>query len=171
MRNLYIVFLLFWLFTGCEKKDLWKEKVEKGDYYFVNRNIDMALKYWTESLQIKKDPLTYEKIVVSLIIKNKLNEAKKYALSGLTCFNDYDNLLFNLGLIEFYLGEYEEAMKKLDNLLVKNKYYPNAHYLKGLIYEKLGKFYEAKKEFIEEINVNPGSRKSWEKLREMKNEK
>ena len=171
MRNLYIIFLLFLLLTGCEKKDLWKEKVEKGDYYFVNRNIDMALKYWTESLQIKKDPLTYEKIVVSLIIKNKLNEAKKYALSGLTYFNDCDNLLFNLGLIEFYLGEYESAIKRIDNLITKNRYYPEAHYLKGLIYEKLGKMDEAKREFIEEINVNPGSKKSWKKLREMKNEK
>ena len=170
MKILFIL-ILFVVFTGCEKKDLWKEKVKKGDYYFANENIDMALKYWIESLQIKKDPKIYEKIVVSFIIKSDLNKAKKYALSGLTCFNDCDNLLFNLGLIEFYLGEYEEAMKKLDNLLVKNKYYPNAHYLKGLIYEKLGKFYEAKKEFIEEINVNPGSRKSWEKLREMKNEK
>jgi len=171
MRYLLGVVFLLIVFTGCEKKDIWKEKVKKGDYYFVNKNIDMALKYWIESLQIKNDPLTYEKIVVSLIIKNDLKEAKRYALIGLTYFNDCDNLLFNLGIIEFYLGEYENALKRMDNLILRNKFYPDAHYLKGLIYQKLGKVEEAKKEFIKEINVNPGSRKSWQKLKELKNEK
>ena len=171
MRDLFILFFLILIFNGCEKNDLWKEKVKKGDYYFANRNIDMALKYWIESLQIKNDLLTYEKIVVSLIIKNDLKEAKNYALIGLTYFNDCDNPLFNLGVIEFYLGEYENALKRMDNLILKNRYYPDAHYMKGLIYQKLGKIEEAKKEFIEEINLNPGSKKSWIKLREMKNEK
>ncbi len=165
-----MLFLLF--FIGCEKQNSqWKEMVKKGDYYFANKNIDMALKYWINSLEIKKDALIYEKITASFIIKNDFKEGKKYAIEGLTYFGDCDNLLFNLGLIEFYLEEYENSLKTLDRLLKKNMYYPDAHYLKGIIFEKNGEFDKAKKEFIAEINVNPGSKKAWKKIKEIKNEK
>ncbi|MCM8803692.1 MAG: hypothetical protein NC833_00335 [Candidatus Omnitrophica bacterium] len=169
--KLLFIFFLFFL-CGCKtQNNQWKEKVKMGDYYFVNKNIDMALKYWIESLQIKKDPLTYEKIVSSFIIKNDFNEGERYALEGLTYFCNCDNLLFNLALIEFYLGKHDNSLRILDELLMKNMYYPNAHYLKGIIYEKNGEIEKAKKEFIEEININPGSKKAWKKIKEMKNEK
>lgn len=171
LRVFFIIFICFFLF-GCKNQDnQWKEKVKKGDYYFSNKNIDMALKYWIESLKIKKDPLTYEKIVSSLIIKNDFKEGERYALEGLTYFGNCDNLLFNLALIEFYLEKYENSLKIIDKLIEKNMYYPDAHYLKGIIYERKGEIEKAKKEFIEEINVNPGSKKAWKKIKEMKDEK
>lgn len=170
--KILVIFFIFFL-NGCtyQKMGQWKEKVKKGDYYFANNNIDMALKYWIESLELKKDKLTYEKIVSSFIIKNDLKKAKEYALIGLTYFNECDNLLFNLGLIEFYNGEYDKAIWTMDKILKKNPYYPDAHYLKGIIYEKKGNMEMAKKEYINEINVNPGSIKAWKKIKEMKNEK
>jgi len=176
MKKLILLFLISMFFTGCEKKvspeeKEWKEKVKMGDFYFANKNIDMALKFWTESLEFKKEPLTYEKIVTSYIIKNEFNEAKKYALSGLTYFQNNDNLLFNLGLTHFYLGEYESALRVLNGLMERNEYYPDAHYLKGLVYEKKGDYLKAKEEFIKEININPGSKRAWKKIKEMKNEK
>ncbi len=172
MKGFFYFSLLFVFFTGCNKKESleekkWKEIVKKGDYYFVNGNIDIALEFWIKSLEFKKDSLTYEKIVSSFIAKNQLDEAKKYAISGLTYFPNNDNLLFNLGLIEFYCGEYESSLKVLDKLMERNKYYPEAHYLKGLIYEKKGDFERARKEFIEEININPGSKKTWKKIKEI----
>jgi len=172
MKWIFIPIIIF--LSGCntdltEKK--WREKVRMGDYYLANNNIDMALNCWMESLEFKKDLLTYEKIIASLIIKNDFEKGKKYTLEGLTHFKNNDNLIFNLGLLEFYLKEYEESLETMEKLIEKNKYYPNAHYIKGLIYEKKGEFEKAKKEFIEEVNINPGSRKAWQKIKEMKNEK
>ncbi|MGB9677725.1 MAG: tetratricopeptide repeat protein [Candidatus Ratteibacteria bacterium] len=172
MKWIFIFIIIF--LSGCqtditEKK--WKEKVKMGDSYFSKKDIDMAIKYWIESLEFKKDLVTYEKIIASFIIKKDFQEGKKYTLQGLTYFKNNDNLIFNLGLIEFYLKEYDNAQKNMETLISKNKYYPNAHYINGLIYEKKGDIEKAKKEFIEEININPGSRKAWQKIKEMKNEK
>jgi len=169
----FLLFLII-LFMGCksnieEKK--WKEKVKMGDYYLENKDIDNAIKYWVESLEFKKDLITYEKVIGSLIIKNNFIEAKRYTIEGLTYFKNNDNLIFNLGLLEFYLEEYDDSLKTMEKLIEKNRYYPNAHYIKGLIYEKKGEFEKAKKEFIQEVNINPGSRKAWQKIKEMKNEK
>ncbi|MCM8772438.1 MAG: tetratricopeptide repeat protein [candidate division WOR-3 bacterium] len=166
----FILFILI-LFSSCikekEEELLWKEKVRKGDYYFSCKNIDMALKFWIESLEYKKTPLIFEKIVASFIIKNDFENAKKYAKTGLTYFNKNDNLLFNLGLAQFFLGEYDDSLKTMDQLIRQNRYYPDAHYLKGMIYEKKGYSEEAKREYIEELNVNPGSKKAWRKIKEM----
>ncbi|MCM8785838.1 MAG: hypothetical protein NC827_07480 [Candidatus Omnitrophica bacterium] len=145
--------------------------VKIGDYYLGENNIDMAIKYWVESLELKRDLLIYEKIIASFIIKSDFEQAKKYTLDGLTYFKNNDNLLFNLGLIDFYLEEYDESLKTMEKLIEKNRYYPNAHYIRGLIYEKKGDFERAKKEFVEEVNINPASRKAWQKIKEMKNEK
>jgi tetratricopeptide (TPR) repeat protein len=154
---------------GVEK--IWKEKVKKGDYYFTNNNIDMAINCWIESLQFKKDLTTYEKIIASLIIKKNFEEAKKYTIEGLTYFENNDNLLFNLGLVSFYLEDYELSLKTLEKLIRKNRYYPNTHLIRGIIYEKKGEKEKAKKEFIEELNINPASRKAWAKIKEMENGK
>ncbi len=170
---MWLIILIFLLnscsSTNIEKK--WAEKVKIGDFYLGENNIDMALKYWIESLELKRDLLTYQKIIASFIIKSDFNQAKKYTIDGLTYFRNNDNLLFNLGLVNFYLEEYEESLKTMNKLLTKNKYYPNAHYIMGLIYEKKGNYEKAKKEFIQEVNINPGSRKAWQKIKEMKNEK
>ncbi|MFN4227555.1 MAG: tetratricopeptide repeat protein [Candidatus Ratteibacteria bacterium] len=173
MKLEFFLILIFFL-NSCHTNNVerkWAEKVKIGDSYLVKNNIDMAIKYWIESLEFKKDLKTYEKIIASFIIKSDFNQAKKYTLDGLTYFKNNDNLLFNLGLVNFYLEEYEESLKAMDELIKKNKYYPNAHYIIGLIYEKKGDFAKAKKEFIEEVNINPGSRKAWQKIKEMKNEK
>ncbi|MCS7179841.1 MAG: hypothetical protein NZ891_00600 [bacterium] len=171
MNKFFIIFLF--ILAGCQnnRERLWREKIKMGDYYLSNKNIDMALKFWIDSLNFKKDVLTYEKIIALLIIKNDLKEAKKYTTEGLTYFPNNDNLLFNLGLLQFYLEEYDESLKTLGKLMEKNKYYPNVHYISGLIYEKKGDFESAKREFIEEVNINPGSKKAWMKIKEKKNEK
>jgi len=174
LKMKWFFLLLIIILVSCktditEKK--WREKVKMGDYYFENNDIDNAIKYWSQSLEFKKDLLTYQKIIGSLIIKNDFLKAKEYTIEGLTYFENNDNLIFNLGLLEFYLKEYDNSLKTMEKLIERNKYYPNVHYIKGLIYEKKGEFENAKKEFIQEVNINPGSRKAWQKIKEMKNEK
>lgn len=167
------MFFMIFLLAGCipEKEKKWKKLVKDADYYFSTGQPEKAFYCWIESLNYKKDISVYEKITAFLIIRNELKEAEKYVTSGLTYSPENVNLLFNLALIKFYLEEYEQAMKILDRVLEKNKYYPNVHYLKGLIYERENKIEQAKKEFIEELNVYPGSKKAWKKIKEMKDEK
>ncbi|MCD6407722.1 tetratricopeptide repeat protein, partial [bacterium] len=104
-------------------------------------------------------------------IKGDFKEAENIIEDGLTYFPHCVNLIFNLALVKFYTGKYEKAMEELDRVLSINKYYPDAHYLKGIIYQEKGDLEKAKKEFINEININPGSKRAWKKLKEMKDEK
>lgn len=171
-RNFLIFFLYLIVLGGCKKNPQfleWKELVEKGDKFFSEGEIYSALDYWKESLKIRKDITIFKKITATYITLNNLKESEKYVLLGLTYFPNDDNLLFNLALIKFYEGNYEKSLEILQKILSKNKFYPNLHYLKGLIYEKIGEKELAQKEFIEELNINPCSKKAWEKIKEMKN--
>ena len=143
---------------------------KEGDRYFSTGEIDKAIEVWIKAMGYKQKAELYEKIVMAYIIKHQLPEAERWALKGLTDFPDNVNLFFNLGLINFYNGEFEKARKNLDRVLKMNGYYRDAHFLKGLMYEKEGKRADAKREYVREINVNPGSRKAWEKLRELRDE-
>lgn len=142
----------------------------EGDRYFSAGEIDKAIEVWIKALDYKQKADLYEKIVMAYIIKNQLPDAERWVLKGLTYFPNNVNLFFNLGLINFYNGNFESARRNLDRVLEMNGYYRDAHFLKGLMYEKEGKKADAKREYVRELNVNPGSRKAWKKLRELRDE-
>ncbi|HNS32698.1 MAG TPA: tetratricopeptide repeat protein [bacterium] len=142
------------------------KKIKEGDAFFASGEIDKAVGSWEESLDIKKTAAAYEKMIIAHIVKNDLSGAEQWLKEGLVHFPDNVNLIFNASLISYHKNEYQLALKDIDRVLDADMYYPNAHYMKGMIYEKLGNDKEAKKEFVNAININPGSRATWEKIRE-----
>ena len=171
-KNFWLALFLLLLYGILKLHSHNKNNLElAGDKYFLEGNIEKAVECWEKVLKEKNDKRIYEKIVTSYIVRNDLETAKKWTTTGLTNFPNCVNLIFNLGLINFYQAKYSEALKFLDSVLKKDNYFPNAHYLKGLIFEIRGEKEKAKKEYIEEINVNPSSKKAWEKIKELKNEK
>ncbi len=147
-----------------------KKNSREGDRLFSSGKIDKAIEKWAESLEYKQNAGLYEKIITAVMLKNDLAEAKKWTCRGLTYFPNNVNLAFNLALIEFYGENLKGSLDALERVLNLNKYYPNAHFLKGLIYEKTGDKISARKEFVSEININPGSKGAWQKLRGSKND-
>lgn len=121
---------------------------------------------WEAAAGKAKNPAAYEKVVAFHLWKNDVKAAEKWALEGLTHFPNCANLAFNLALIRHREGAYAESLGLIESVLARNPYFPNAHYLKGLICEATGRREEAKSEYTRELNVNPGSRKAWEKLKE-----
>lgn len=172
MKKLLFLTLLFLLSSCSQKyeKRLGKELEKEGDVFFSQRKTDEAIKKWKESLNFRKSSRVYEKIVTTLIIEKKNKEAKKWAEEGLTYFPECVNLIYNFAYLNAIEGKYEVALKAVNKLLGINGYYPEAHFLKGIIFEKTGREKEAKREYIKEININPGCKKAWKKIKEMKNE-
>jgi len=165
--------LIILTLTGCFINSSFSSAIKKsseGDRYFSSGDIDKAVEKWAEALEYKQNANLYEKIVTAKMVKNDLPEAEKWTCKGLTYFPNNVNLAFNLALIKFYGEDFTESMNILEKILRLNKYYPNAHFLKGLIYEKTGDGISARKEFISEININPGSKRAWQKLRGLKND-
>ncbi|MCM8830003.1 MAG: tetratricopeptide repeat protein [Candidatus Omnitrophica bacterium] len=147
-----------------------RKLTREGDRYFSEGKIDKAIELWQQALDYQQKPELYEKIVMAYITENRLSDAEVYISKGLTYFPNNVNLFFNLALINFYNNDFDRAKKHLDRVLEINKYYRDAHFLKGLMYEKKGDITAAKREFVNELNVNPGSRRAWKKLRELKDE-
>lgn len=174
MNNTKILVTLILLFlTGCSSRLSFKEGLQKsrrGDKLFAAGDIDGAVNMWRESLNYKRNPELYEKIVMVMIVKNDLPQAEKWTSEGLTYFPNNVNLLFNNALVKFHSKDFSGAVDSLNRILELNSYYPNAHLLKGMIYEELDDTTSAKKEFVQEININPGSKTAWQKLRGLTNE-
>ncbi len=161
------------IFTGCflnPNPSEFEQKTGKGDELFASGDIDGAVAEWEDALQCGKAAGLYEKLVMAQVIKSDLDEAKKWVDEGLTHFPNNANLVFNNALINFHKEDFKSAMENADNVLEMNGYYPHAHFLKGLIYEKTGDKASARKEFVNEININPGSKGAWQKLRGLTND-
>ena len=149
-----------------------EQKIREGDAFFASGEVDKAIALWKESLEDEKRAEVYEKLIMVSFVKSDLGEAQGFAEEGLSFFPDNHNLLFNLALVKYHSKEYQGALEEFDRLLSLNKYYQNAHFMKGLIYESMGEDELAKKEFINEVNNFPGSRNAWLKIREeVKNDK
>ena len=114
----------------------------------------------------------WERKVLEAMARNDLPTAGKQAKAGLTRFPNCVNLMFNCALIDSQLGNYEEALTYLDRVLAEQKgYFPNAHYLRGTIFEAQGDRERARTEFVAEVNKYPGSRRAWTKIKELGHEK
>jgi len=169
-KNFWIIIFAIFIYIGIQFYNKNKNNPELlGDKYFQHKEIEKAIEFWEKALKERNNKEIYEKIVVSYIIKNDLEEANKWANIGLTYFPNYVNLIFNLALVNFYQGKYSESIQLLDSVLEKDSYFPNAHYLKGLIFETIGEKQKAKQEYIKEVNVNPICQKAWEKIKNEKN--
>jgi len=172
-KTVFLISIIIFACTGCFIKPALSDGIQKakeGDEYFAEGNINKAVELWKESLNYKRNSSLYEKIVMAQIIKNDLDQAKKWTDEGLIYFPNNVNLIFNNALINFHYENFTVSMDALNKILNINRYYPNAHFLKGLIYEKKGDEISARKEFINEININPGSKGAWQKLRGLTND-
>ncbi|MCM8820769.1 MAG: hypothetical protein NC932_02315 [Candidatus Omnitrophica bacterium] len=172
LQKLLLLFIVVFV-AGCSVNQgvSYSRKLTKeGDRCFSKGEIDKAIELWQKALDYQQKPELYEKIVMVYIMKNRLSDAEVYISKGLTYFPNNVNLFFNLALINFYNNDFDRAKKNVDRVLEINGYYRDAHFLKGLMYEKEGDITAAKREFVNELNVNPGSRRAWKKLRELKDE-
>ncbi len=146
------------------------QKSGKGDELFAAGDADGAVNMWKEALAYRRNTELYEKIIMAQIVKNDLDQAEKWTVEGLTYFPNNVNLLFNNALVKFHKRDFTGAADGLNKVLDANGYYPNAHFLKGLIYEEQGDKTSARKEFVDEVNINPGSKAAWQKLRGLTND-
>jgi len=173
LQKSFLLFTVIMFVGGCSiNSDLSSSQklIREGDRYFSEGEIEKAIGVWIKALNYKQKAELYEKIVMAYIIKNQLPDAERWVLKGLTYFPNNVNLFFDLGLISFYKEDFETARRNLDRVLEINRYYRDVHFLKGLMYEKEGKRVDAKREYVREVNVNPGSRKAWKKLRDLQDE-
>ena len=107
-----------------------------------NRNVfdlnDMSVKLMEQSLHYKKD---------SYVRDSLLNEALSYSNAAIEKKEDFYYAYLNKANILKSLGEYDAAIKTLEELLKVKEDYPEAIFVMGLIYEKTGNIDKAKQKY------------------------
>lgn len=168
LKSAFLFLMLSLFIAGCSVNPYAREtakKSRKGDELFTAGDAEGAVRLWRECMGCGRSAELYEKIVMAYIVNNDFEPAEKWTDEGLTYFPNNVNLLFNYALVRFHRKDFPSAMENLDKVLKLNGCYPNAHFLKGLIFEEQGDKISARKEFVKEINLNPGSKGAWQKLR------
>ncbi len=139
---------------------------KRGNQLFGEKKIPAAIKSWQKSSAFTTSPeKVYNKIGIAYLAKNDYENAIKVFRQGLKVNPKDVILLYNLGLCFFQLKNNKMALKNLKEVEMLDPYYLNVHYLRGVIYERMGLRKEAKKEYIKELNINPRSISAWAKLK------
>ncbi|MCM8768142.1 MAG: tetratricopeptide repeat protein [Candidatus Omnitrophica bacterium] len=142
----------------------------EAEKHFAEGNLLAAAKSWEKMEKERPREDLYEKISICYLSLGDKIQARQWLEAGLTRFPRCGNLLFNLAWLDYSEQRWEDALRLTERLVEINPNFPEAHYLRGCILEAQGRRKEAKKQFIEEINRNPGSKKTWQKLKESVNE-
>lgn len=75
--------------------------------------------------------------------------------------SDEPQAYFNLALLQMKRRQMDQAEQTLLKLLTVAKWYPEANYHLGYVYEKSGGIELAQKYYVRELNVNGGCAKAW----------
>jgi len=140
----------------------------KGEDYFKENDFEKAISCWEKVLEANPQNLEiYQKIGVAYVRNNQIVEAIDIYEKGLKLDDKNSDLYYALAFSQFLRNDYFSSLKNLDKVLYFNEHYPEAHYLKGLIYEKKGLDNLAYKEFVAEINMNPSCVSAWRKIKDL----
>ena len=97
----------------------------------------------------------YYPLALSLINQNKTEEANQLIRQMVTLGRDNPQLHILLGRASYDQGDSAKALEHLQAALALDDKLLLAHFYSGVVYLKLGRFDEAKKEFEAELSLNP----------------
>ncbi len=128
----------------------------KGKEKEKNEYLEKALEEFKEAIELKPDyaPAHYQIAVVYQLqgktkeVIAKLEETKRIAPFDI-------GLAFQLGVIYYREGDYNNAKNEFKRAILLNQNYSNARYFLGLIYDKEGEKEKALEQFIEIQKFNP----------------
>ncbi len=163
---LSLVLLIGAVTTKDRDSPLWQVLETKGDRAFQLYETEKARRYWQDSLKENSDNLkVYNKLGISFMLLKEYDKAVDILTEGLKKDSNSPGLNYNLALAHYYSGDVRMALEVSEKVLSLNRGYPEANYLKGLCFEKMGGIEEAQAAYVEELNNNPGSRRAWQKVR------
>ncbi len=142
--------------------------------YYHMRKFEEAIKYAKEAVTINKDIETaYEVWGRSLLYMNKFEDAEKVFLMleknvdrespAYIKISDFDYKYF-LGLAQFNLGKYREAIENFKSTSITQREKENIDFLIGIIYYKLEEYRQAIEYFKSSLKRDPNHYDSWNNM-------
>ena len=141
-----------------------KYLIEKSKEYFeeayrlqLEGDYDGAIHFYGKSLEVYPTAETYTFLGWALSLKGEYEKAIAECKTAIEMDPDYGNPYNDIGAYLINLERYEEAVAWLE-LAVKAGKYSNrefAHYNLGVVYEKMGLWFEAVAEYDKAVKINP----------------
>ncbi len=157
--------LVFFFLDRAGEKKTFREYDKRANIHFQNGQLNDAIAGWEAALRhFPGDVSIINKIGIAYVEQGMYNEAEGFYKKGLIIEPHNVEIHYNLALLYFRKSEYDRSLVELDKVIRGDYFYPNAHYLRGLIYEGKGFKDKAQSEYVEEVNANPGSIPGWGKL-------
>ena len=127
-----------------------------GDFYFANNRLDQATTEYAALYQEYPKDITVKKYYVQLLIlKDRLDEARKLNDEVLKAAKDDTDALICKGQIEIRGGKASAAVSTLQGVLKNEPGNAVAHYQLGLAFDQSGNLSQAEAEWHESVRVRP----------------
>jgi len=99
-----------------------------------------------------------------LAVRGNFAGAERYLKRALELKGDHPEIRKELALSYLQDERYDDAERELKAVLAQKEWFPETHYYLGTIYEKRGQTDLARKEYVQELNHNPGCTFAWAKV-------
>jgi tetratricopeptide (TPR) repeat protein len=127
-----------------------------GDFYYFNNQLDKATdEYAALYRDHAKDMVVKKNYIQLLILKDRLDEARKLNDEALKTKPDDEDAQIYKGEIEIRSGKPSDAVNTLQAVLKNNPDNGVAHYQQGIAYEELGNSNRAEREWRDAIRTRP----------------
>jgi cellulose synthase operon protein C len=127
-----------------------------GDFYYANNQLDKATDEYANLYgDHAKDMVVKKNYIQLLILKDRLDEARKLNDEVLKAKPDDEDAQIYKGEIEIRSGKPSDAINTLEPVLKNNPDNGVAHYQQGLAYDELGNTNRAEQEWRDAIRTRP----------------
>ena len=148
----------------CQDEET-KQLEAEGSMYLRAQQYDEAVKVWEKMLEENSRSVqAHIGLGVCYTQMGKYKKAEQYFDTALLMYPENAKVIFNRALLFLHKGDRVKAASELSSILKLDKLYPEVHYHLGFIAEQEGKYKKAQELYIQELNVNPASAKSWYRL-------
>ncbi len=140
----------------------------RGDLYFQNGNVRSSEVCW--QLVLDEHPHSVSarnKLAVLYMKEGRLGDARKLLEQGVRESPKTVSYQFNLALLCHMEGDFPGALSFLERVERMNAGHGYVHLLRGAIYEQMGQDERARKEFIQELNIDPALPAVWARIADL----
>ena len=154
--------LLAGLFWVTEQQHRIDRQDQRAAGFLQRGDIDQAVAIWQELLrQMPADVTLLNRLGIAYTQAEDFERAQSFFNRALAEDADEPQAYFNLALLQMKRRQMDQAEQTLLKLLTVAKWYPEANYHLGYVYEKSGRIELAQKYYVRELNVNGGCAKAW----------
>jgi protein O-mannosyl-transferase len=113
------------------------------------------LELWNHALNVTKDNyMAHNNLASTLLEEGKIDKAVYHYKKAIS-INNYSSARYNMGIIYYRLGQYDQAIESFNQAIRVSPDYAAAYYNLGIVYFSLRQYQRAAENYSEAIRIMP----------------